>query len=104
MQSNLVQDSLQDNRNYRNYTGAESQQSLQCSRTYRNYPAPNSAQQTPATKIYALVEFKRGRTVQFQSHFFSQPGMRMFQPQPIPCIWRGFVLHQQLHATLIFRV
>lgn len=37
--------------------------------------SPSTPQQSNMpTKIYMLVEFKRGRTVQFQSTFFSQPG------------------------------
>lgn len=35
---------------------------------------PSTPQNVVPTKIYALVEFKRGRIVQYQSSFFAQPG------------------------------
>lgn len=38
------------------------------------FPGPGSPQQAP-TKIFSLVEFKRGRTVQYQSSFWAQPGV-----------------------------
>ena len=67
------QQNMQYNRNYGQVM--ESQPNMEYNRAYRNYPANNDAPQRASnTKIYALVEFKRGRTVQFQSAFSSRPG------------------------------